>query len=260
MDGYSGLGLERRNGGGERSAQTPISHPGPLPRVPFPVPRFTKMKGHPVMLMKTKEGGNFSRPTRGNVGGPTSEPCGSRRGADPNFWLLDSFLEGISREVYENKGRLKCQVERARRTRRELPLMIPDPGGRVPLTRNPFLDLISRIPCPVFRAPFHKNEGASGDVYENKGTRKFQVHRPGGTRQGIAIDDSKSGRAGSFDQESISRPYVPYPVSLVPFPVFRAPFHKNEGASGDVYENKGGGKFLAPNARKCRGANVRTPR
>jgi hypothetical protein len=33
---------------------------------------------------------------------------------------------------------------------------------------------VSRVPCPLSRVPLYKNEGASGDVDENKGTGKFQ--------------------------------------------------------------------------------------
>jgi hypothetical protein len=46
--------------------------------------------------------------------------------------------------------------------------------GRVPVGTTPFLDLapVSRFPCPVSLVPLNKNEGASGDVYENKGTEK----------------------------------------------------------------------------------------
>jgi len=84
------------------------------PRAPYPVtlvpcPASQKMKVHPAMFMKTKERENFSRPTPGNIpGAPTSERRGSRRDPDPHFRLLDSFLDGISREVYENKGTGKC--------------------------------------------------------------------------------------------------------------------------------------------------------
>jgi len=58
------------------------------------------------------------------------------------------------------------------------------------------------------------------------------------------------GGGDAYQQESISQHYVAYPISIVPCPVSLVPFYKYEGASGDVYENKGTGKFLAPYARK----------
>jgi hypothetical protein len=64
-----------------------------------------KMKVHPAMCMKTNERKNLSRPTLGNMpGASASELCGGRWGSPPNFRFLDSLLDGISREVYENKG------------------------------------------------------------------------------------------------------------------------------------------------------------
>jgi hypothetical protein len=85
-------------------------------------------------------------------------------------------------------------------------------------------------PCPVSLVlfPVPQNEGASGDVDENKGTAKMQLMIPwlGGV--------SACGVIQFPDLAPTSR--VPCPVSLVPF-------HKNEGASGDVDENKGTQKF-----------------
>jgi hypothetical protein len=61
-------------------------------------------------------------------------------------------------------------------------------------------------------------------VYENKGAGKFEGSL------------SFPGWDGACEDESISRHRR---VSLVPYPVPRFPLNKNEGASGDMYENKG---------------------
>jgi len=62
-----------------------------------------------------------------------------------------------------------------------------------------------------------KNEGASGDVHENKGTGKFQVARPRGAQPGTAIDHPVSGEVGACEQNPLlpcSVSHLPYPASL----------------------------------------------
>jgi len=113
----------------------------------------------------------------------------------------------------------------------------------------------SRILTPNFWLLDSLLAGISREVYENKGTGKFQVAKPGGTRQGIAFDDSISGLGGHlWAQFYLS---ALRPVSRVPCPISR--FTKNEGASGDVHENKGTLKFIPQNARKYRGRPTSEP-
>jgi len=115
--------------------------------------------------------------------------------------------------------------------------MIPAPGGEIAYEGDSISRPCTLIPCPLslFPSPVHKNEGASGDMYENKGTEIFQVGTPRETCRGSARNDPISGRGGG-EHDSIPRfrNHDPFPVSLIPSPV-----HKNEGASGDIYENKG---------------------
>ena len=56
-----------------------------------------------------------------------------------------------------------------------MPLMIPDPGGEGAGGEESNFSTSPRVPvpCPVSLVPLHKNEGASGDVDENKGSEKF---------------------------------------------------------------------------------------
>jgi hypothetical protein len=63
-------------------------------------------------------------------------------------------------------------------------------------------------PEPGSRVPIHKNEGASGDMYENKGMGKMPLM--------IAAPSGESACAG----DSISRPRIraPFPLSRVPCP------------------------------------------
>jgi hypothetical protein len=117
-----------------------------------------------------------------------------------------------------------------------MPLMIHYPGGEGTCGHKS----ISRpcAPYPVSRCT--KNEGASGDVHENKGTRKFLAPMPG--NKGGPMSEASGGRkwpdANFWLLDSLLA-----------------------GISREVYENKGTGKFLAPNARKYTGGSgVRTLR
>ena len=65
---------------------------------------------------------------------------------------------------------------------------------------------VSLVPCPLSPAPFNKNEGASGDMYENKGRRNW-------------IFDSVPGQGASASgapTHSRPRPLVPCPLPLTP--------------------------------------------
>jgi len=51
----------------------------------------------------------------------------------------------------------------------ELPWIIPYRGGGL----RGRINFSMSHPCLLSPVPFHKNEGASGDIYEKKGTEKF---------------------------------------------------------------------------------------
>jgi hypothetical protein len=87
-------------------------------------------------------------------------------------------------------------------------LMIPDPGGVDACEGDSISQGGTCLPCPLSIVPTHKYEGASGDMYENKGTGKMalMIPAPGGV-------DACEG-----DSISQTGTCLPCPLSRVPCP------------------------------------------
>ena len=121
------------------------------------------MKVHPAISMKKKERENLSHPTRGNIILGLRRPNAAAAGRTPTRTSDSSILS------------LTGYPEKFMKTKeRENAIDVPLSGlGGNPWARIDFSTScpVSRDPCPMSR--FTKNEGASGDVYENKGTGKF---------------------------------------------------------------------------------------
>ena len=93
-----------------------------------------------------------------------------------------------------------------------------------------------QILCGTPLALALKNEGASGDVHENKGTGKFLA--PNARKYGGGF-----GVRTLRHQKGLDNDFSPGDSLLA-------------GISREVYENKGTGKYLAPKPRKYNGASA----
>ena len=140
-----------------------------------------EMKVTPEMLMKTKEGKKQVSGIRCQVSAKKSEVRSQEVFGCHSFRLLTSGSrlltpvfctsknEGDSGDVNENKGRgkqlpgIRCQVSgRKSEVRR-------------PKSAAPFAELGAVILTPDSCLLYFKNEGDSGDMYENKGKGKSDV-------------------------------------------------------------------------------------
>jgi hypothetical protein len=240
------------------------------------------MQVHPAMLMKKKEQLNLSRSTLGNMGGPTSKQFGNWGGPAPTSGPSIPSLQGYPEKFMKTKERRNAKCMGRGELARESPLTMPFPAGEVACEDETNFRSGPRAPCPLSLVPYHKNEGASGDVdenkgttkfialnareyggadvqtlrqhegpspnfwlldsslagisrevYENKGTGKYQVRCQGELARELPLITLFPGGEGASEYETNFQngPRVPCPVSL-------APFQKNAGASGDICENK----------------------
>jgi hypothetical protein len=90
-------------GGRVPLTRNPFLDIAPLSRIPYSVPRFTKMKVHPAMFMKTKEGGNFSRPTPRNLGGQRPNPAVAEGAPTPTSGSSILSLKGYPEKFMKTK-------------------------------------------------------------------------------------------------------------------------------------------------------------